>query len=989
MVPVEWVDSREEVPKDAPENAPVENGSLLQTWNTGLIGRKISHFRVLELIGGGGMGLVYRAEDLKLGRRVALKFLPEELSGDAAALKRFEREAQTASALNHPNICTIYTINEFEGKPFIAMELLEGATLRDRMAANAGEPFAVEETVRIAARICSGLQAAHAKGVIHRDIKPANVFLTLEQVPKILDFGLAKLMDEEWLGPAGEVPVPIGGTARMPRETDASLTTTGLAIGTAGYMSPEQIRREKLDGRSDLFSFGLVLYEMTSGQRAFQGESIAAVHDAIQTQVPAPIVKAGRAVPAGLVNIIHRALQKNPEDRFQSAEEMRLALEGVFVPTKLSPARIVRTTLAACLAMAAAAGLLYYWHLRAAKQLSLHDTVVVADVTNQTADPILGDAIDTALDVALTQTPYFDVLTPDKVRAVMAELHQDPTAKITSEIARQVCSRTNSKAVIRSSIEDQGNAYRFSLDALDCGSGKPFAQVRGSASRDNLIHELGVAAEELRGRAGEPRSSVARYSKPLEIAASKSPEALHHLAEAYHRHMANQFSATSEYQLAIDADPKFALAYAGIGSAYSNFDRYEEARTAETKAYQLRDRLATRDRYLVETLYSEYALGQFAPTVPVFQQWIDEFPTDVRARVNFANILIRLGRFDEAIVHAREAVRLWPAELPYRELVWQLGLAERYDEVLAALHEAERLHVDDLAMHHMGLVVAEAQGIDTEIKVEQAYAKTNPDFLEILEIVEADWEYARGHFRHGIELSRNLDAQTPKAQSDRPAFDDHLYRAGLYIEVEDLPAARYELATAAALPKMGLTTDEDLRLSLTLARSGAAPQLAEKYLALEVGNLPPKGSQRLYEEGVVHAAIQLERGDAAGAIQTLEPLRPYDYSYFRGDFCGLFPAYYRGLAYLKLGDGRSAAAEFQKLAGHPVLVSRGYTVLNSLWHLQLARAQVLEGDNNSARDSYQQFLALWKDADPDIPVYREAKAEYGKLLSGQTPAPAR
>jgi eukaryotic-like serine/threonine-protein kinase len=232
------------------------------------------------------MGMVYRAEDLKLGRPVALKFLPEELASDPVSLKRFEREAQAASALNHRNICTIYSIDEFEGQPFIAMELLEGATLRDRMAADGGEPFAVDEAVRIAAQICSGLQAAHAKGVIHRDIKPANIFLTREQVPKILDFGLAKLIDEESQGPAEETPLAGGGTPRMPRDADTSLTTTGVAIGTAGYMSPEQIRREKLDGRSDLFPFGLVLYEMTSGQRAFKGDSIAAVHDAIQTQDP-------------------------------------------------------------------------------------------------------------------------------------------------------------------------------------------------------------------------------------------------------------------------------------------------------------------------------------------------------------------------------------------------------------------------------------------------------------------------------------------------------------------------------------------------------------------------------------------------------------------------------------------------------------------------------------------------------------------------------
>ncbi|HUO16104.1 MAG TPA: protein kinase [Verrucomicrobiae bacterium] len=944
-----------------------------------MIGRKISHFRILDVIGGGGMGMVYRAEDLKLGRRVALKFLPEELTGDPAALKRFEREAQTASALNHPNICTIYTIDDFEGQPFIAMELLEGSTLRDRLASEGGGAFTAEETARLAAQICSGLEAAHDKGVIHRDIKPANIFITREQVPKLLDFGLAKLMDDESLASPAEGGKAGSQDSHIPYDSKASLTTTGVAIGTAGYMSPEQIRREKLDGRSDLFSFGLVLFEMTSGQRAFQGNSIAAIQEAIETQDPTPALKASRTIPAGLINIICRALKKNREDRFQSAEEMRLELERLFAPKKLLPIRVVRAAVAACLAIAAVVGGIYYWHIRNAEQLALHDTVVVADVTNKTTDPVLDDAMNMAINIALTQTPYFDVLTPDKVRAVMSELRQDPTGKISPEIAHQVCFRTNSKAVISSSIEDMGNGYGFTLDALDCSSGKSFAQVRGSATRDKLIQQLGTAVERLRRKAGEPRSSIARYSKPLEIASSASPEALHYLAEAYRRHMSLQRSAIPEYQLAIDVDPNLALAYAGVGAMSDNINLTDQARKYTSKAYELRDRLTTRDRDLVETLYAKLVLGQTEPAIPVFRQWVEEFPTDVRARVNFASALVLLGQFDEAVVQDREAVRLWPAQLPYFDLIGQLALAGRLDESLAASNEAKKLHVDNPTIRHWALVVAEVLGSNSEIKDEEAYAKLHPDFLSQVESVEADWEYNRGHFRQANALDNDGNSHQPKDRRDRGMIDSHFYRAGLYIEAGDLSNAKRELAAAAAMPKIGLNADEDFRLSLDLARCGL-PDLAEKYLALAVQDKPQKGIQRLYEEGVIRAVIQLGRNDAAGAIRTLEPLRPYDDAYFGDAFTGLFPAYYRGLAYLKLGDGRSAAAEFQKFAGHEVLVSKGFTSLNSLWHLQLARAQMIEGDKDAARNSYQQFLALWKDADSDLPAYREAKAEYATLL---------
>jgi eukaryotic-like serine/threonine-protein kinase len=507
-------------PFSEPEGLDDERGAPDQV-GPGLVGRSVSHFHVLRLLGTGGMGTVYEAEDLKLGRRVALKVLPEEMADDPAALKRFEQEARTASSLNHRNICTIYAVEEFERQPVIVMELLNGETLRDRLVRVMEEPVLLDEILDVAVQTCDGLAAAHSGGIIHRDIKPANLFLiatdrTAARCVKILDFGLAKLVPADSTGDSSSVGDD-PHVAAYGAEPDLSSLRAGGAAGTASYMSPEQIRREKLDARSDLFSFGLVLYEMATGRRAFPGEDAAQVQDAILGAEPTPIRQLNPSIPAGIEEVIVKALQKDRAARHQSAEEMRAALVELQHPRQKKRRSFTRP-LGIGIAIVAIASAFIYWSLRTRHPLVANDAIVIADTTNQTSDTELGDEMNTALQVEFSQTPFFKVLAQDKVRQTMVTMGYAVDAPVAPGVALEVCRNTDSKAVVTSDISDEGNRFHIQLAAIDCRSGAIFAKTHGNATtRDQIIHELGIVAVGLRSAAGEPDASIARFNVPLGV----------------------------------------------------------------------------------------------------------------------------------------------------------------------------------------------------------------------------------------------------------------------------------------------------------------------------------------------------------------------------------------------------------------------------------------------------------------------------------------
>jgi serine/threonine protein kinase/tetratricopeptide (TPR) repeat protein len=963
MVMTEYMESAPGIGAgEATAEAPLQSSALT--------GKKVSHYRVLDVIGGGGMGVVFKAEDLKLGRLVALKFLPEEFAGDAVALKRFEREAQTASALNHPNICTIYEIEEHEGRPFIAMELLQGDNLRDRLFASKERPLPLPELLGISAQICDGLQAAHDKGIVHRDIKPANIFLCKSGTVKILDFGLAKLAGSDVaLERAGAVDATVPKTSSTESLTMA-LTRTGTTAGTAGYMSPEQVRHEQLDTRSDLFSFGLVVYEMACGQRAFTGQTLVDVHQAILHQPPVSARAHNPVLAHSLDLVLAKALEKDRNRRYQSATAMKDDLKRI-APEVHPAIRWTRRSVAAGALLAV--GALSVWRYEVYRHriiLAPTDTIVLAAVDNRTNDPVFDDALNDALRYEMDQTPYLNLLGLDKTYATLGQLKLAPTTKINPEIARQICSKTNSKMVISDSIADAGNRYRLEMRALDCGSGTTLAEEQKDIkSRNEVVHELGVTAVRLRAKLGEPSGSLARFNQPLEKALSASLEALQAATQGDKFYLGGDAEgALKLYQRAVELDPNLALVYWRMGAAYLFLGNTELSEASYTRAYKLRDRLTEKNRLSNEIDYYGRVTGDWEKEYSSVLRFLEVFPRDVLAHANLRAAFVYLGQPGRAADEAAETARLRPSSYYFGSAIQSIRFASRFSEAKSWLAKADALKLDSSLIRRERLIVAFATGDRDNVEKilkEEERGSYREEFLDEHSLIDIQ----QGRFHSAERLRLEALGRTSKASNaDWWAVLSALENAEVGMDVQ---ARRYE-SKAAGGP---LDRNSKIVLALALARSGRTAEAGR--LADQISAEKPEDTLvQHYLTPTVRAAIKLRQHDPAAAINLLRGTAKYDLA-FTGSFESVYPAYIRGLAYLGLGDGQSAAAQFQKLIDNPGFSVRH--VIGPLARLQLGRAQKMMGDNTSARKSYEEFLNIWKDADADLPVYRQAKAEYAQL----------
>lgn len=956
-----------------------------------MIGETISHYRILSRLGAGGMGVVYEAEDTRLGRKVAIKFLPDELNADPEAVQRFLREARVVSNLNHPHICTLYDIGSSSSNPsnpsnqFMVMELLDGQSLKDRIARSA---MPIDELLELGAQMADALDAAHSQGVVHRDIKPANLFVTRRGTLKVLDFGVAKLSQSVRGGSGVEATLAA---------TD-QLTSMGTTIGTVSYMSPEQARGQDIDARSDVFSAGVVLYEMATGQLPFQGATVATIFEGLLTKQPAAPSSIKADVPAEFDQIVFKALDKDRELRYQGAAELRAELKRlkrardtgqVTASATVAPAAtrarpaVPRKPVerpgwgrpilvGAPLLTAALVGAFLLYQQSSMPALTEKDSVVLSSVVNRTGDAMFEDTLGEALALQLRQSPFLNVVPDQQVQATLRLMSLEPMTPITAEVGREVCQRAGAKALLGGTIAMLGSSYVITLNAQDCVRGSVFAEEQGQApTKEAVLGVMGEAVSRFREKLGESLGSIQRYDTKVEEATTRSLEALKAYSQGLRTRRTNSdFDAVPFFRRAIDLDPEFALAYARLGTVYSNLSQPEEARKMTTRAYELRQKVSEAERHYIEARYFTTVDPDVQKALDVYRVWLATYPNDYTALVNSALLHKQQGDRGEAIRKLELATQVAPDQpLSFVNLGQTYFETGDYESAKRVLNNA--LKLQDSTGSRIGLYQIAIFTGDMKLAEEQVAAvRGRRDEVEMVTIRMFGASY-RGRFREAAELA--IEYQNRMAALSRSLQAGQNLMA---LAISEALAGLHEQARSRVRSAYteGLLNEASLDERLVVAAITRDAAEARELLPLTLednkksGGTGPQGHER---ERAIRALAALAEGRAKDAIELLEPVT-FDVSHsevvniwsIAKMQVGDLPAAAKGLAFMNSRDARANLSSTAPFA-----------------YAMLARVQTQLGQQAEARKTYEKLFAVWKDADPDLPLLVQARAEYAKLTS--------
>ncbi|MGE0128414.1 MAG: protein kinase [Blastocatellales bacterium] len=977
-----------------------------------LTGKRLGEYEVLAFLGRGGMGEVYLARDPSLERRVALKLLLDDFTRDEARVRRFIQEAKAVSALNHPNIITIHEIGEADGRRYISTEFIEGQTLRRHLAsARMKLPVALDTAIQIA----GALSAAHDAGIVHRDIKPENIMVRPDGLVKVLDFGLAKLTERR-------TGVSIFDT--LASSSAGFKTDPGMIMGTVAYMSPEHLRGADVDARCDIFSLGVVCYEMIAGRRPFTGETSSHTIVAILDNEPEPISQYAPEAPDELQRIVGKALRKDRDKRYQSAKALLADLRAlkqklqtqtepdldqsgqreITSPTGYQPAarslsvrpgasggemgtatrlmisaerllnrlniyrRVAVIALAALIITAAA---MFYFSRSAA--LTEKDTVLLADFVNQTGDEVFDNTLKQALAVQLEQSPFLSFFPEERIRETLRYMGRQPDERVTKDLAREICQRQGVKALLAGSIARFDRRYSIILEAINSQTGATIASALAEADgKDQTLRALGAAATQLRERLGESLSSIKKFDAPIEQATTSSLEALKAWSRGVEVARSGKgMEAIPFYKHAKELDPNFAKADVSLSVAYINLGQLDLSAEHAARAFALRDRVTERERFDITGNYHALATGDLFKAIEAVELWKQTYPRDFGPRSRLASLYRLIGQFDSALAAAREANQIDPrAYVPYVSMGITLMQLNRFDEARAAIEQGFRQHLDTATSHRGLYYFALIKGDASMMKQQADWAVGKPD-----EYWAFHWQALSSSFAGRLKQAQQFYSRAAGlAARSRPE------RAAWFAEESVLRSAACGLCQQAKAS--GAHADTSSRISL----QSHVPVATSRALALALCGETGR-AQSLADEAhrhnpqstlanaiwlpVVRAAIEIQRGASDQAIELLQPTADFE------QVALFWPAYLRGQAHLNRKSGAEAMVEFKKIIDH-----RGWDPASPLWPLAalgLARAAALNGDAARSRQAYQDFFALWKDADPDLPILIEAKKGYEKL----------